>query len=94
MRSEIFTALNSKVYFSPRLSLSYALTDLTNINFSTGIYHQSPSYIWLEAFESNRDLRMIKVNQFVLGFDQRISSDALLKVEAFIRIMIIILPAL
>ena len=85
VRSEIFTALNSKVYFSPRLSLSYALTDLTNINFSTGIYHQSPSYIWLEAFESNRDLRMIKVNQFVLGFDQRISSDALLKVEAFYK---------
>jgi hypothetical protein len=85
VRSEIFTALNSKVYFSPRLSLSYALTDLTNINFSTGIYHQSPSYIWLEAFESNRDLRMIQVNQFVLGFDQRISSDALLKVEAFYK---------
>lgn len=85
IRSEIFTALNSKVYFSPRLSLSYALTDLTNINFSTGVYHQSPSYIWLEAFESNRDLRMIKVNQFVFGFDQRISSDALLKVEAFYK---------
>ena len=85
MRTDIFTALNKKVYFSPRLSLSYALTDLTNINFSTGIYHQSPSYIWLEAFESNRDLRMIKVNQFVLGFDQRISSDALLKVEAFYK---------
>lgn len=85
VRSDIFTALNKKVYFSPRLSLSYALTDLTNINFSTGIYYQSPSYIWLEAFESNRDLRMIQVNQFVLGFDHRISADALLKVEAFYK---------
>jgi len=85
MRSDIFTALNKKVYFSPRLSLSYALTDLTNINFSTGIYYQSPSYIWLEAFESNRDLRMIQVNQFVLGFDHRISADALLKVETFYK---------
>jgi hypothetical protein len=85
VRSDIFTALNKKVYFSPRLSLSYSLTDLTNINFSTGIYHQSPSYIWLEAFESNRDLKMIQVNQFVLGFDHRISVDALLKVEAFYK---------
>ncbi len=85
VRSDIFTALNKKIYFSPRFSLSYALTDLTNINFSTGIYYQSPSYIWLEAFESNRDLKMIKVNQFVLGFDQRISADALLKVEAFYK---------
>jgi hypothetical protein len=85
VRSDIFTALNKKIYFSPRLSLSYALNDLSNINFSTGIYHQSPSYIWLEAFESNRDLRMIKVNQFVLGFDHRVSADALLKVEAFYK---------
>jgi hypothetical protein len=85
VRSEIFTALNRKVYFSPRLSLSYALTDLTNINFSTGIYHQSPSYIWLEAFESNRDLKMIQVSQFVLGFDHRVSSDALVKIEAFYK---------
>ena len=85
VRADIFTALNEKYFFSPRLSLSYALTDLTDINFSTGIYHQSPSYIWLEAFESNRDLSMIQVNQFVLGFDQRISSDALLKVEAFYK---------
>lgn len=85
IRSDIFAALNKKVYFSPRLSLSYALTEITNINFSTGIYHQSPSYIWLEAFKGNRDLRMIKVNQFVLGFDHRITVDALLKVEAFYK---------
>lgn len=85
VRSDIFTALNKKVYFSPRLSLSYALTNLTNLNFSTGIYHQSPSYIWLEAFESNKDLEMIKVNQFVLGFDHKIAADALLKVEAFYK---------
>ncbi len=85
VRSDIFTALNKKVYFSPRLSLSYVLTDLTNINFSTGIYHQSPSYIWLEAFESNKDLEMIQVNQFVLGFDHRISADALFKIEAFYK---------
>jgi len=85
VRSDIFSALNKKVYFSPRLSLSYALTDLTNLNFSSGIYHQSPSYIWLEAFESNKDLEMIKVNQFVLGFDHRLTADALLKVEAFYK---------
>lgn len=85
VRSDIFTALNNKVYFSPRFSLSYALTDLTSINFSSGIYRQSPSYIWLEAYENNRDLKMIQVNQFVLGFDQRISADALLKVEAFYK---------
>jgi hypothetical protein len=77
--------LNSKFKLSPRLSLSYKLSEITNINLSTGIYHQSPSYIWLEAFESNKDLKMIKVNQYVLGFDHRVSADALLKVEGFYK---------
>ncbi|HSR17506.1 MAG TPA: TonB-dependent receptor, partial [Ignavibacteriaceae bacterium] len=85
IRGDVFTALNKKFEFSPRLSLSYKLTDITNINFSTGIYHQSPSYIWLEAFESNKNLEMINVNQFVLGFDHRISADALVKFEGFYK---------
>ena len=85
LRADVFTALNNNFSLSPRLSLSYKLTDLTNLNFSTGIYHQSPSYIWLEAFKSNKNLYMIKVNQFVLGFDHRISGDALLKVEGFYK---------
>jgi len=85
LRADVFTALNNNFSLSPRLSLSYKLTDLTNLNFSTGIYHQSPSYIWLEAFKSNKNLEMIQVNQFVLGFDHRISVDALLKVEGFYK---------
>lgn len=85
IRGDVFTALNKMFELSPRLSLSYKLTDITNINFSTGIYHQSPSYIWLEAFESNKNLEMINVNQFVLGFDHRISADALVKLEGFYK---------
>jgi len=85
VRGDVFTALNSKFKLNPRFSLSYKLTDITNINFSSGIYHQAPSYIWLEAFESNKDLEMISVNQFVLGFDHRVSEDALLKVEGFLK---------
>jgi outer membrane receptor for ferrienterochelin and colicin len=84
-RGDIFTALNKNFSFSPRFSLSYKLHELTSINFSTGIYHQSPSYIWLEAFESNKDLKMIRVNQYILGFDQRIAEDALLKIEGFYK---------
>lgn len=85
LRSDLFTALNKELYFSPRLSLSYAVSDLTSINFSTGLYHQSPSYIWLEAFESNRDLKMIQVAQFVLGFDHKVAADALVEFEAFYK---------
>ncbi len=85
LRSDVFSAINNSFSLSPRASFSYKLTEITNINFSTGIYHQSPSYIWLEAFESNKKLKMIKVNQYILGFDHKLSADALLKVEGFYK---------
>ncbi len=85
IRTDIFTAVNKSTSLSPRFSLSYKLNELTSINFSSGIYHQSPSYIWLEAFESNKNLNMIEADQFVLGFDHKISEDALLKVEGFYK---------
>ncbi|MCS7054477.1 MAG: TonB-dependent receptor [Ignavibacterium sp.] len=84
-RLDFFDALNSKFYLSPRFSFSYPLTSITNLNFSTGIYHQSPSYIWLIADKSNRDLKSIKVNQYIFGFDHQLNDDALLKVEGFFK---------
>lgn len=85
VRADYFNAMKTKTYFSPRFSLSYKLTDITSLNFSTGIYYQSPSYIWLIADERNRNLKNVKVNQFVFGFDHRLNEDALLKVEGFYK---------
>jgi len=84
-RVDYFSPLNSKTYFTPRLSASYKITDLTTFNFSTGIYYQSPSYIWLVGYDINYDLKDINVDQYVLGVDQYLSSDALLRVEGFIK---------
>ncbi|MEJ2618337.1 MAG: TonB-dependent receptor, partial [Ignavibacteriaceae bacterium] len=53
IRGDYFNALEDKFYFSPRLSLSYLLSDITKINFSTGIYYQSPSYLWLVGDKIN-----------------------------------------
>lgn len=85
LRLDYFDALTSDTYLSPRLSVSYRLTDLTNINISSGIYFQSPSYIWLIADERNRSLKNVRVNQYVAGFDHRLNEDALLKVEGFYK---------
>ena len=85
IRGDYFDVLEDKFYFSPRLSLSYLLSDITRINFSTGIYYQSPSYLWLIGDEINTLLKNMRVNQFILGFDHYIDSDALIKVEGFYK---------
>ncbi len=85
IRADYFDAINNKYYFSPRFSASYMLTPVTNINFSTGIYYQFPSYIWLIADNLNENLNAVKVNQYILGFDHQLKSDALLKLELFYK---------
>jgi len=85
VRGDYFSALDDKFYFSPRLSLSYQLTDITRINFSTGVYYQSPSYLWLVGDEINSSLKNMRVNQFILGFDHYLNYDAIIKVEGFYK---------
>lgn len=85
VRLDYFDALNRPDYISPRFSASYRLTDITNLNLSTGIYFQAPSYIWLIADERNRELKNVRVDQYVVGIDHRLNEDALLKVEAFYK---------
>ena len=85
VRGDYFDTLEDKFYFSPRLSLSYLLTDITRINFSTGIYYQSPAYLWIIGDEINTQLKNMRVNQFILGFDHYIDADELIKVEGFYK---------
>jgi len=85
IRADYFSPTKTKTFFSPRFSASYRLTDLTSLTFSTGIYHQSPSYIWLVGNEINLELKNIRVNQYVLGLDQYFSADALFRVEGFLK---------
>ncbi len=84
-RIDYFNPLTKNTNVSPRISFSYPITSLTNINFSTGIYYQSPSYIWLVGDEANKNLKNIRVNQFVAGIDQYLSVDALFKFEGFYK---------
>jgi len=85
VRLDYFSPLKTKTYFSPRFSTSYKFTELTTLNFSTGIYYQTPSYIWLVGNEINLELNNIRVNQYVLGVDQYFSADALFRLEGFIK---------
>ncbi len=84
-RFDYFDAISEKFYVSPRFSISYPISYTMNLNFSTGVYHQSPSYIWLIADESNKTLKNIRAHQYILGVDHQLNEDALLKVEGFIK---------
>ncbi|MCW8803644.1 MAG: TonB-dependent receptor [Ignavibacteriaceae bacterium] len=85
IRADYFSPTKTKTFLSPRFSTSYRLTDITSVTFSTGVYHQAPSYIWLVGNEINLELKNIRVNQYVLGLDQYFSADALFRIEGFLK---------
>jgi hypothetical protein len=85
IRADYFSPTKTKTFLSPRFSASYRLTEITSLTFSTGVYHQAPSYIWLVGNEINFELKNIRVNQYVLGLDQYLSADALFRVEGFLK---------
>lgn len=82
-RVDYFDAIENQVYVSPRFSAAYNFNNLTSLNFSTGIYYQFPSYIWLLA--GNRNLDAIRVNQYVLGLSHRLSENIRIKLEGFYK---------
>jgi hypothetical protein len=82
VRFDYFDEINKKFYISPRASVSYSLNDLTSVSISSGIYYQSPSYLWL-ALEENKSLKSIRADHLVFGFDHLLREDALLKIELY-----------
>ncbi len=85
VRGDYFNEINKKMYYSPRLSLLYPVTELVNISFSVGNYHQFPSYIWLLGNKQNTNLNAIKVTQYVAGIEYRIMEDVRIKLEGFYK---------
>ncbi len=84
LRFDYFSALEEKFTISPRFSFRYAASDVVSLNFATGIYRQSPSYIWL-LYPGNNNLKPIQVEQYILGAEHIFRSDIRMKVEGFFK---------
>ncbi|HEX2984819.1 MAG TPA: TonB-dependent receptor [Ignavibacteriales bacterium] len=84
-RMDYFSAIENDMAIAPRFSASYALDDLSNINFSTGIYYQAPAYIWMQAYPENTKLDFIRADQFILGYERHLREDMNLRLEGFYK---------
>ncbi|MBR9978037.1 MAG: TonB-dependent receptor [Bacteroidetes bacterium] len=84
-RLEYFNLIDDAFAAAPRLSLRYALTDLTTFTLSGGSYHQSPSYIWLLSNSDNTRLQHVRVDQAVLGIEHLLRTDLRVRVEGYVK---------
>ncbi len=85
LRFDYFSPLKNNIYLSPRFSATYRLSGLDNLNFSTGIYYQSPAYIWLAEKGNASSLKDIKAVQYVLGYERMLRDDLRMKIEFYLK---------
>jgi len=76
---------------SPRLSLSYAVTDGLKLNFNTGYYHQLPAYTIMgyrdsaNVLANQNDLTYMRNVHVVLGAEYSFKWNARVSVEGFFK---------
>jgi len=74
---------NDNYHLSPRLSLSYRPGAKTTISFSGGIYYQNLPMLILSQNRGNLELDDPSAVHFVIGLNQLLRDDILLKVELY-----------
>ncbi|MCX6153235.1 MAG: TonB-dependent receptor [Candidatus Kapabacteria bacterium] len=83
-RMDYYNFLKDNLKFSPRLSLTYTINDVSSIIFSAGRFYQSPSFIWLIG-AANQDLKPIRADQIVFGYEHTPYEDLKVQVEAYYK---------
>lgn len=74
-----------KSRFSPRAGLSYRISPRLSWRTSYGTYYQQPQFVFLSAFQQNRDLTPFRADHFITGFTFIPSSSLRVTVEAYLK---------
>lgn len=84
VRSDYYTSLNKSFYIAPRLTMQYKINEKSSLKFNYGIYYQSPSEVWL-VNDFNRNLKALRNDMFIIGYDYLIQKDLRLTVESYLK---------
>jgi len=85
------TMMNPLTQLSPRISASYGLTEMLNLNFSTGRYHQLPPYTSLGysnlqgEFVNKKNLKYMTADHFVTGLELIPTENIQVSLEGFYK---------
>lgn len=84
-RADYFSGIKDNTVISPRFGVSYSLLPTTTLSASSGIYYQSPEYIWLTADPQNDRLKFIRAVHYVAGFEHLFTPELRLQIEGYYK---------
>jgi len=82
IRGDYFAYID-RFSLSPRLGLSYQISPRHSLNFSYGIYFQSPECIWLVSHSENSSLKYLRADHIIFGWEFLWREDIKLSIEVF-----------
>ncbi len=82
LRYDHFT-LTTENNFSPRISLSYSLTNNTTFNLAWGKYYQSPASYQVAPDPRNLLLKSSYATHYIAGIEQRLGYDTKASIEIY-----------
>jgi outer membrane receptor protein involved in Fe transport len=77
--------LGQNWHLSPRLGVTYRLTDRTSLSAATGIYYQELPSLLLAQDDANRDLKEPRALHYVAGLEHLITESTKLSIEAYFK---------
>jgi len=76
---------NKRQYVSPRLALTYQLSERFSLKSATGIYYQSLPLVLISQKDEFERLRDPRAYHYILGFDYLLTPETKLTVEAYYK---------
>ncbi|HEX2867500.1 MAG TPA: TonB-dependent receptor [Ignavibacteriales bacterium] len=86
LRGDFYDSGREDNTISPRFFTQVALLKSTNLNFSLGVYRQTPNDLWNSLNPANEKLRSIRSDQLTAGIDHRLSDEVRISVEGFYKV--------
>ncbi len=81
-----YFSFNQNRHISPRLMLSYRITENLNLKFAYGIYFQHPEYNEFKfQFPSSRNTKDQQATHYLIGFQQKLGESLLFKMDVFYK---------
>ena len=74
---------NKNTNYSPRLGLSYKITERTSLNGNVGIYYQNLPLVLLSQQSQNKDLKDPKAYHYIAGISHSLTENTRLTLEIY-----------
>ena len=84
VRADKYTYLNKGLYIAPRLSARYKANEQWIFKASSGLYYQSPSYVWV-VNPDNKRLKAMRNVMTIFGTDYLIRKDLKASAEVYYK---------